>query len=109
MNRILATALVAAFAGHAAAQPFTAVEGGQATGLTLGEPVAASVPADRQEVARDALEAARELDSRSGQQSEIARDTSLDDFSSSRTRAEVRAEARVRVADEPVYEGGESS
>jgi hypothetical protein len=109
MKRLFATALFSIAAAHAAAQTSPAFEGGQATGLTLGEPFAAIVPADRAEVAQEAREAMHDLDSSSGQQSELARDTALDDFVSSRTRAEVRAEARARQSSAGIYDGGASS
>jgi opacity protein-like surface antigen len=108
----IAAALAITASQAASAATIEPVEGGLATGITLSQPAAggAGHTLDRATVAAEARLAGRSLDSRSGQQSDAERGVNLQ-LTSTRSRAEVRAEAAayVRESDPQVFEGGESA
>jgi hypothetical protein len=85
------------------------IDGGGATGFTLGEPVAVGAPRSRAEVAAEGQIAARNLDSRSGQQADAESRLNVT-VTSTRTRDQVRDEgiAFSRRPRPEVYEGGQA-
>jgi hypothetical protein len=107
----IAAALAFAFAHAASADTNVPLEGGGSSStFALGEPAAVGTPLRRADVIAGAELAARDLDSRSGQQSEGQLAVPAQ-ASGLRSRADVRAEGAAFSRQSPaqVFEGGESA
>jgi hypothetical protein len=103
-----AAALAMALGQPASADTTVPIDGGGASGITLGGSPAAGSPRARADVAAEARAAYRQLNSRSGEQTD-AEDMLHMQVTSTRSREEVRNEgiAFARQAHD-VFEGGQS-
>jgi hypothetical protein len=103
-----AAALAMALAQPAIAGTTVPIDGGGATGLTLGNAAGTGSPRSRAEVATEARDAYRQLNSRSGEQTDAEGNLHVQ-MTSTRNRDDVRNEG-IRFSRETrdVFEGGQS-
>jgi hypothetical protein len=102
-------ALAMALGQPAFAETTVPIDGGGATGFTLGEPSATGSPRSRADVAAEARGAYQQFNSRSGEQTDAESNLHVQ-LTSTLSRDAVRNEgiAFSRQANPSIYEGGQS-